>query len=118
MKPIICLAAILFLATAVTAAEPVGVIIQFNGKEVGGVKADSKEKEFKPVFEKELKAIAEKLPGKPKLTATDFFTIINAAAVKWDKADKGMPEKLKAELEKLPYVKMVEFDVPTPPPGK
>ena len=116
MRFISTVAAILVFASA-CAADPVGVIIQFNGKQVGGVKADTKEKDFKAVFEKDVKEIAAKLPGKPKLTVHAWFTIINGGAVKWDKAEKGMPEKLKAALEKLPYVKTVEFDVPIPPPG-
>ena len=109
--------AAVLLAAAAFADKPVGVIVQFNGKQAGGAKADTKDKDFKAVFEKDVRDIAAMLPGKPKLTVHAWFTIINGGAVKWDKAEKGMPEKLKAQLEKLPYVKMVEFDVPTPPPS-
>ena len=93
---------------------PAEVIVQFNGKEVDGVPADSKNKDFRKVFEKDLKAAAEKLPGKPEVKLTDMFTIINGAAIKV--SDKAAAEKLKAALEKLPYVKMVEVPTPTPPP--
>ncbi|MBY0228942.1 MAG: hypothetical protein K2W96_06670 [Gemmataceae bacterium] len=105
--------AVLFLL----AADPAGVIIQFNGKKAGGASADTKDKAFKAVFEKDLAAIAAKLPGKPKLSVNAWFTIINGGSVRWEKPAKDLPEKLKAELDKLPYVKMVELDVPTPPPG-
>ena len=74
--------------------------------------------EFKPVFEKDLKALVEKLPGKPDVKLTDWFTIINGGAIKWTGGDKDTATKLKAALEKLSYVKTVELDIPTPPPGK
>ncbi len=110
--------AVLFLSATALAAEPTGVIVQFNGKKAGDAKADTKDKAFKPVFEKDLKAIAARLPGKPDLKLTGWFTIINGGAISWGKVEKGVAEKLKSELEKLPYVKMVELDIPTPPPGR
>src|SRR5215468_3297644 len=110
MRTLICFTCFLLIATTASAAEPVGVIIQFNGKKAGAVEASTKNKAFKPVFEKDLAAIAAKLPGKPKLTVNAWFTIINGGSVRWAKAEKGMPQKLKEALEKLPYVKMVEFD--------
>jgi hypothetical protein len=117
MRTLTSLAAFLTLAAAAF-ADPVGVIVQFNGKKVGGVEASTKDKGFKPVFEKDLKAIAAKLPGKPDLTVNGWFTIINGGSVRWGKAEKGVPGRLKAELEKLPYVKVVEFDTPVPPPSR
>jgi hypothetical protein len=117
VRTLISLATFLILAAGISrAAEPTGIIVQFNGKQAGAAKADTRDKEFKPVFEKDLKDIAARLPGKPELTVSSWFTIINGGAVKWAKAEKEMPEKLKAELEKLPYVKMVEYDLPVAPP--
>lgn len=111
------------LTTILLAANPApaekevnGIIIQFNGEKVGDVKADTKDKGFKPVFEKDLKAIAEKLPGKPTATLSHWYTIINGGAIKWTGGDKETADKLKAAIEKLPYVKMVEFDQPVAPP--
>jgi hypothetical protein len=118
MRTLTSLAAVLILASAAPAAEPVGVIVQFNGKKVGDVEASTKDKGFKAVFEKDLKDIAARLPGKPELALKDWFTIINGASVRWGKVEKGVPEKLKAELEKLPYVQSVELDVPVPPPER
>lgn len=113
------LTALLLAANPAPTADDVvnGIIVQFNGEKVGDVKADTKDKGFKPVFEKDLKALAEKLPGKPTVKLTDWFTIINGGAIKWTGGDKDTPAKLKAALEKLPYVKMVELDKPTPPPA-
>ena len=98
-------------------ADATGVIVQFTGAKVGDVEANTKNKEFKPVFEKDLKAVAEKLPGKPELKVSHWYTIINGGAVKWSGGDKETAAKLKAALEKLPYVKMVEYDLPVAPPG-
>jgi opacity protein-like surface antigen len=118
MKRFLAGLALLTLATPAVAADDVtGIIVQFTGTKVNGVEASTKNKEFKPVFEKDLKAVAEKLPGKPDVKLTDWFTIINGGAIKWTGGDKGTAGKLKAALEKLPYVKMVELDIPTPPPG-
>jgi hypothetical protein len=113
----VCLFVVLVCPWFAGAVEPAGIILQFNGKAVGDAKASTKDKAFKPLFEKDLQAIAEKLPGKPKLTIKAWFAIINGGAIQWEKLEKGSAEKLKAELEKLPYVKHVEFDLPTPPPG-
>ena len=105
-------------APAPAEVEVNGIIVQFTGGKVGDVKADTKDKGFKPVFEKDLAAIAEKLPGKPAVKLTDWFTIINGGAIKWTGGDKDTAAKLKAALEKLPYVKTVELDKPTPPPAR
>jgi hypothetical protein len=118
MRAILCAAMVVGLGGGAWAADGGEVIVQFNGEKVGKVAADSKEKEFKAVFEKELKAIADKLPGKVKLEVSSMFTIINAGAVKWTGGDAETEGKLKAALEKLPFVKMVELSRPTPPPGK
>jgi hypothetical protein len=87
-----------------------GVTIQFNGKAVGGVESSTKNKDFKPVFEKELAALAEKLPGKPTLKLTHWYTVINGGAIHWEKGEETTGQKLKEALEKLPYIKSVEFD--------
>lgn len=109
------------LALAVSAPAPAdqidSIIVQFTGAKVNGVEANTKNKEFKPVFEKDLKELAEKLPGKPAVKLSDWFTIINGGAIKWTGGDKDTATKFKAALEKLPYVKMVELNIPTPPPG-
>jgi hypothetical protein len=112
------LVAVLLMVAAAQAADPVGIIVQFNGKKVGDATADTKDKAFKPIFEKDLADIATKLPGKPTLVLKDWYTIINGGSIKWDKAEKETPKKLKEALEKLPYVKVVEFDTPVPPPGR
>jgi hypothetical protein len=104
--------------TLLQGPEAAGVIVQFNGKKVGGATASTKNKEFKAVFEKDLQEIARKLPGKPELKVSSWYTIINGGAISWGKVEKGTAEKLKAALEMLPYVKMVELDLPTPPPGR
>lgn len=118
MRAILCAAVAFGLAGGAWAADGGEVIVQFNGEKVGKVPADSKEKGFKEVFEKELKAIADNLPGKVKLEVTTMFTIINGGAVKWTGGDGETEGKLKTALEKLPFVKMVELSRPTPPPGK
>jgi hypothetical protein len=113
-----CLTALLSLAalTAVLAAaspqnvSPNTLIIQFNGKAVEGVEANTKNKEFRPVFEKELAKLAEKLPGKPELKITHWYTIINGGAVGWKKGTDETLKKTKEALEKLPYIKSVEYD--------
>jgi hypothetical protein len=94
-----------------------GLIFQFNGKKVNDVEANTKVKEFKPVFEKELKELAAKLPGKPEVKLTHWYTIINGGAVHWSGGDKDTGAKLMEALKKLPYVKSVEFDQPVAPPG-
>ena len=96
-----------------------GVIIQFNGKKVDGVEASTKEKKFKPVFEKELAKLAAKLPGKPDVKVTHWYTVINGGAVHWTKGPADTGAKVMAALKKLPYVKSVEPDaeVGIGPPG-
>ncbi len=54
----VSLAAFLLLTTTAWAADPVGIIVQFNGKKVGDATADTKDKAFKPIFEKDVKEIA------------------------------------------------------------
>jgi hypothetical protein len=118
MKHLLGCVVLLLMASPATAADDAtGIIVQFTGAKVNGVEASTKNKDFKPVFEKDLRAVAEKLPGKPAVKLTDWFTIINGGAVKWTGGGKDTAEKLKAALEKLPYVKTVELDRPTPPPG-
>jgi hypothetical protein len=87
-----------------------GLILQFNGKSVGEVEAKTKNKAFRPVFEKELAKLAAKLDGKPDLKISHWYTIINGCAIRWTKGDDRTAAQTKAALEKLPYVKSVEFD--------
>src|SRR5262245_20457099 len=102
------------LATSAPAARqnvaPNSLIIQFNGKAVEGVEANTKNKEFRPVFEKELTKLAEKIPGKPELKVTHWYTIINGGAIGWKKGTDETLKKTKEALEKLPYIKSVEYD--------
>lgn len=87
-----------------------GVILQFNGKAVGGVEAITKNKEFRPVFEKELAKLAADVKGKPALKLTAWFTIINGCAVGWGTAPDATARELVARFRRLPYVKTVELD--------
>src|SRR5436309_2322362 len=87
-----------------------GVIIMFNGKQVDDVVASTKVKEWRPVFEKELGVLSTKLPGKPTLKVTYWYTIINGCAVHWVGGEEGTAKNVKATLEKLPYILSVQFD--------
>jgi hypothetical protein len=87
-----------------------GVILQFNGKKVKGVAANTKEAKFKPIFEKELAKLAAQLPGKPDLKITHWYTLINGGAIHWTKGPADTGKKLMKALKKLPYVKTVEAD--------
>jgi hypothetical protein len=87
-----------------------GVIIQFNGARVMGVEADTNNKDFKAVFEKELAKLSDDLPGKPELKITYWYTVINGAAIHVAKGEAFAVEKLMAALKNLPYVKNVEPD--------
>src|SRR5262245_12020637 len=64
-----------------------GVILQFNGKKVQGTEADTKVKEFKAVFEKELAKLAKDVKGKPELKISHWYSVINGCAVTWGKAN-------------------------------
>ena len=85
-----------------------GMILQFNGKPVEGVEANTKVKEFKAVFEKELAKIADSL--KTELKVSHWYTVINGGAVRCTKGDEKTFRAVKSALEKLPYVKLVEYD--------
>ena len=82
----------------------------FNGAPVGGVAADTKNKDFRPVFEKELVRLGAELPGKPQLKITHWYTIINGAAVEAVNAPADAARPLMDLLKKQPYVKTVELD--------
>src|SRR5262245_14166526 len=64
------------------------VIVMFNGKAVEGVDATTKNKDFKPVFEKALAGITDKLDGKPELKLTHWYTVINGCAIRCTKGDE------------------------------
>lgn len=115
--PMIALAvSMVFLGTAIGAGEKqpaiTGLIIQFNGKQADGVEANTKVAAFKPAFEKELIKLAEKIPGKPEIKISHWYTVINGCAIRWTKGNDETLAKTKAALEKLPYVKTVEEDRP------
>jgi hypothetical protein len=116
-----CWIATLSLAALVVALAPAAnaqkddvvansLILQFNGKAVEGVEAQTKNTEFRPIFEKELAKLAEKLPGKPAIKISHWYTVINGCAVRWEKGTDETAKKAKEALEKLPYVKSVEYD--------
>lgn len=86
------------------------VIIQFNGSDVAGVAADTKNKSFKPVFEKELARLSGELAGKPTLEIKHWYTLINGAAVHISQGPDDTVQKLMVALKKLSYVKTVEQD--------
>ena len=87
-----------------------GVIVQFNGAKVMGVEANTGNKDFRPFFEKELANLSGDLPGKPELKITQWYTIINGAAVKVTKGPADTAKKLMDALKKQLYVKTVELD--------
>lgn len=86
------------------------LIIMFNGAAIDGVEANTKNKNFRPVFEKELAKLGDKLPGKPKLKIKYWYGIINGAALQIIGGTAETAGRFKALLEKQPYAKSVEPD--------
>lgn len=86
------------------------LIVMFNGAAIDGVEANTKNKNFRPVFEKELAKLGDKLPGKPKLKIKYWYGIINGAALQIIGGTAETAEKFKALVEKQPYAKSVEPD--------
>ena len=87
------------------------VIVQFNGAKVGGVDANTKNKDFRPVFEKELARLSAELPGKPELKITSWWSdVLNGAAVEVTRGPTDTAEKLMAAFKTQPYVDTVALD--------
>jgi hypothetical protein len=95
------------------AAEPAApriVLVQFNGVEQDGVPANTQNEAFKAVFEKELAAISDALPGKPTLKIRHWWSIINGGAVEVTAGPPESAARLIEALKKKPYVKSAELD--------